>query len=492
MSDEAKKDGENFAAMFEAYEAGMQDNVRVGDKITGTVIAIDGASVFVGTGAKRDGVIEREELLDDKGELTVAVGDEIELYVVGTSGGELKLSKAMSGRGGFEMLEQAKANELPVEGKVLAQCKGGFNVQVMGKRAFCPMSQIDDRFVENAEEYVGQTLQFLIIKLEQGGRNLVVSRRELLGREKAAAMDKFQEEVKAGDVVEGTVKRLADFGAFIEVAPGVEGLAHISELSWGRVDNPADAVKVGDTLPVKLLDVSKGKKGGVKISLSVKQAQQDPWETAGDRFAAGDKVEGKVIRLADFGAFVEIAPGLEGLVHLSEMAHGRRIMKADEVVTPGQTVTVSIKDLDPVKRRISLSIKDAEGDPWGGVVEGLSVGAEVKGTVESFGKYGLFVTLFPGVTGLLPKSKLAQAPKERREELEKAKPGDEVSVFVDEIKPTERKITLGAGRSEESAEPRDWKKHTSAGRAPSQNGGHSGGMGLLGEKLAEAMARKKK
>ncbi len=488
MSDEIKKDGEDFASMFEAYEAGMQDNVRVGDKIKGTVIAIDGSSVFVSTGAKRDGVIAREELQGDDGELGVAVGDEIELYVVGTGGGELKLSKAMGGKGGFEQLEQVKAAGLPVDGKVTGAVKGGFSIQIMGKRAFCPMSQLDDRFVDNAEEYVGKTFQFLIIKLEQGGRNLVVSRRELLMREKAESQAKFQEEVKEGDVVQGTVKRLAEFGAFIEVAPGVEGLCHISELSYARLENPADAVKPGDVIPVKVIEIGQAKKGGLKIGLSAKQAQQDPWETASDLFKTGDKVPGKVVRLADFGAFVEIAPGLEGLVHLSEMAFGRRVMKAEDVVKAGEAVTVAIKDIDPVKRRISLSLKEAEGDPWADVESQLSVGAEITGTVESFGKYGLFVTLLPGITGLLPKSKLAQAPKEKREEVEKAKPGDSVTLFVDEVKPAERKITLGAGQSED-AEPKDWKKHVKSGAAPQPR---AASMGLLGEKLAEAMRNKKK
>lgn len=488
MSDEAKKDGEDFASMFEAYEAEMQDNVRVGDKISGTVISIDGAGVFVGVGAKRDGVVAREELLDENGELSVAVGDTVDLYVVGMSGGEIKLSKAMGGRGGFEQLEQAKANDMPVEGKVTGLVKGGFSVQVMGKRAFCPVSQIDDRFVENPEEYVGKTLPFLIIKLEQGGRNLVVSRREILAREKAEAMTAFQEQAKVGDVVEGTVKRLADFGAFIEIIPGVEGLAHISELSWSRVDKPAEAVREGEVLPVKILDIAPAKKGGMKISLSVKQAQQNPWETAGERFRAGDKVTGRVIRLADFGAFVEIAPGLEGLVHLSEMAHGRRVMKADEVVSAGQEVTVSIKDIDLERHRISLSIKDAEGDPWLELASTLSVGQEITGTAESFGKFGLFVTLLPGVTGLLPKSKLAQAPKEKREALERAKPGDQVTIFVDEIKPAERKITLGAGQSEEAqAEPKDWKKHAKAAGVEAPKGG---GMNSLADKLAQAMRAK--
>lgn len=488
MSDEMKKDGEDFAAMFEAYEAGMQDNVRVGDKITGTVIAIDGSSVFIGTGTKRDGVIAREELLNAEGELTVAVGDEIELYVVNTGGGELKLSKAMGGKGGFEQLEQIQAAGLPVDGKVVGAVKGGFSVMVLGKRAFCPMSQLDDRFVDNAEEYVGKTFQFAIIKIEQGGRNLVVSRRELLMREKAESQAKFQSEVKEGDVVQGTVKRLTDFGAFIEVAPGVEGLCHISELSYARLEKTSDAVKIGDVLPVKIVEIGQAKKGGLKIGLSAKQAQQNPWDTAGDQFKNGDKVPGKVIRLADFGAFVEIAPGLEGLVHLSEMAYGRRIMKAEDVVKVGDIVTVAIKDIDPVKRRISLSLKDAEGDPWNEVENQLSIGAEVTGTVESFGKYGLFVTLLPGITGLLPKSKLAQAPKEKREALEAAKPGDSVTLFVDEIKPAERKITLGAGQSED-AEPKDWKKHAKSGAAPQPK---AQSMGLLGEKLAEAMRGKKK
>ncbi|MEZ7198370.1 30S ribosomal protein S1 [Pseudodesulfovibrio karagichevae] len=471
---------ESFAELFEQYSEGGGDDLSVGDKVTGTVIQVGENTVFVDTGTKLDGIVEREELLDEDGNCTVAEGDKVELYVVGKDSGGIKLSRAISGIGGLAMLEEAKSGGLPVEGKVESTCKGGFNVTLLQRRAFCPVSQIDARFVENAEEYVGQTLEFLITKLENHGRNVVVSRRALLEREAAESAQSFVSETKVGDEVEGTITRLAAFGAFVEIMPGLEGLVHISQLGYGRVGHPEEAVSVGQKVRAKITRLENDDKGRLKISLSMKELAQNPWDTLSATFAAGDIVPGKVVRLADFGAFVEIAPGVDGLVHVSEMSHTKRVNKPSDMVKEGDVVSVKIKSIDMEKRRISLSMKDAEGDPWSGVADRYQAGQKVEGVVEKQEQFGIFIQLEPGITGLLPKSVIARSEKPAA--FEKLRTGDTVEVVIGEIKAKERKISLTTGDAREDG---DWKEFAPKRKAD------TGSMGLLGAKLQEALDKKK-
>ena len=488
MSEEFKErngveDGEaSFAELFEQYSEGGGDDLNVGDKVSGTVIQVGETTIFVDTGTKLDGIVEREELLDEDGNCTVVSGDTVELYVVGKDSGGIKLSKAISGIGGLAMLEETKAGSLPVEGKVESTCKGGFNVTVLQRRAFCPVSQIDARFVENPEEYVGQTLEFLITKLEQHGRNIVVSRRMLLERDAAESAASFVEETKVGDDVEGTITRLAGFGAFVEIMPGLDGLVHISQISHGRIGHPEEAVSVGQKVKAKITRVEHDDKGRLKISLSMKELAQDPWDTVGSTFAEGDKLTGKVVRLTDFGAFVELAPGIDGLVHVSEMSYTQRINKPADFVSEGQEVAVKIKSIDPMKRRISLSMKDAEGDPWMDVDAKYQAGQKVTGTVEKQEQFGIFIQLEPGITGLLPKSVIARS--ENPAPFEKLHPGDEIEIVIGEVKPKERKISLTTGDAQDGD---DWKQFS----PKKSHATDSGNVGLLGAKLQEALDKKK-
>lgn len=468
---------EDFAELFASYESQRKAALKAGDKVSGTVISIGQKSVFVDCGASVDGIVDREELLNDAGELTVAEGDTLELYVVGLTDDSVRLSKALTGAGGLNMLQDAYDGGVPVEGKVREQIKGGFHVEIMKRRAFCPVSQIDSRYVANPEDYVGQTLQFRITKLTEGGRNIVVSRRALLEVEQQQASAEFFDGVKPGDVVEGTVTRLAAFGAFVELVPGVEGLVHISEISWARIQSPEEALSVGDRVRVKYLGTSAGKKPGeTRLSLSIKQAQDDPWKTVTERFKDGDKVTGKVVKLMEFGAFVEIAPGIEGLVHVSEMSYAKRVNKPGDVVQVGDMVAAVIKQIDVEKQRISLSMRDAEGDPWLTVADKYPVGQTFEGTVEKRQQFGLFVNLEPGVTGLLPQSVMAKAEGEVK--FDKLVPGDKVVVSIESVNLRDRKISLGTGKKEEVS---DWK-----GYKP-QAGGD---MGSLGDVLAKALKKK--
>jgi len=472
----------SFAELFEQYSEGGGDDLSIGDKVAGQVIQVGESTIFVDTGTKLDGIVEREELLDEEGNCTVKEGDTVELYVVGKDSGGIKLSRALSGIGGVAMLEEAKAGGLPVEGNVESTCKGGFNVKIMQQRAFCPVSQIDNRFVEDPEEYVGKTLEFLITKVEQRGRNIVISRRSLLERETAQAVETFTAETKVGDEIEGTVTRLAAFGAFVEIMPGLDGLVHISQISHGRIGHPEEAVTVGQKVKAKITKYEHDDKGRLKISLSMKELAQDPWDTISATFTEGDKVTGKVVRLADFGAFVEVAPGIDGLVHVSEMSYTQRVHKPSDFVKEGELVSVKIKSIDTDSRRIGLSMKDAEGDPWMDVEEKYQAGQKVEGTVEKQEQFGIFIQLEPGITGLLPKSVLARS--EKAASFEKLHAGDKVEIVIAQVKAGERKISLTTGDAQDDG---DWKEF--APKKQKSSGGS--GMGLLGAALQDAMNKKK-
>lgn len=473
----------SFAEMLAEHEREEAPRISLspGQRVSVRIVAITGDTIFVSTGSKVDGIVDREELEVD-GELPVQVGDSLDLYVVTVSPQEVKLSKILRGAGSISALEEAKEAGLPVEGKVTGQVKGGYAVDVMKRRAFCPSSQIDLRQPEDPEAPVGKTYPFLITRLEKGGRNIVVSRRTLLDREQAENRDALLAQVHVGDVREGAVSRLAPFGAFIELAPGVEGLAHLSELSWARVGQADEAVSVGDMVRFKILGIDKNEKG-VRISLSLKQVTDDPWKGVAERLVPGDVVTGKVVRNAPFGSFVEVLPGVDGLVHLSELSFEKRVNRPDEVVVPGDVVSVKIKEVDADKRRISLSLRDAAGNPWDTVTETLPLDMDVTGTMEKRAAFGLFITLSPGITGLMPSGVIQASPARR--ELERLSPGDAVSVRVKSIDVANRRISLvpaGEAGGDDSHE-KDWKRH-----APKPASASS--MGSLGLALQAALGKK--
>ncbi len=469
---------ESFAELFESYSAGMNEDIRVGDKIQGKIISISDNAVFVDTGTKADGIVESEELKDEDGRLPFEVGDTLELFVVEANESEIRLSKAIAGIGGLTMLKDAHANGIPVEGKVIQTIKGGFQVEVLKRRAFCPISQIDTQYVEDAEIYVGQVYQFRITKLAERGRNIVLSRRDLLEAELQKQRKAFMQELAVDQLYTGRVTRLMPYGAFVELTPGVEGMVHISELSWSRVEKPEAVVQPGDKIEVKILRIEPGEKQ-MKIALSAKQVTGNPWDRVEQEVAVGEKMTGKVTRCAPFGAFVELVPGIEGLVHISEMSYTRRVLNPEEIVQPGQSISVLVKEVDPVKRRISLSIREAEGDPWLDVEQKFTVGQPVGGTVEKVEKFGVFIALAPGIVGLLPKSVIKDSPLASR--FESLKPGDGVQVVVANVQANERRISLGLGESDDES---NWRRFSKK----SQNDSNSG-LGSLGDKLAEALKK---
>ncbi|MFZ2632840.1 MAG: 30S ribosomal protein S1 [Desulfosalsimonadaceae bacterium] len=472
---------ESFADLFESYMT-EQKEVNVGDRINGEIISIGDKNVFINTGTKTDGVVEKGELLDKDGQLPYKKGDRLDLYIVAISDGEIRLSKAISGAGMDHLLHDAYKTRIPVEGKVVETCKGGFRVSIMNKTAFCPISQMDTQYVETPEGYVGNTYEFLLTKFEDRGKNIIVSRRDLLKKQQEAAKKEFFTKVQSGDIVDAVVKTIMPYGAFVEIYPGVEGLIHISELSWTRLGHPNELVKTGDPIKAKILDINKDTG---KISMSARQAATDPWLLVNHQFKNGDKTEGKVTRCTDFGAFVEIAPGIEGLVHISEMSYQKRISKASDVVSPGDVIPVMIKEIDLLNKRMSLSMKAVEGDPWTNIEGKYAVGQQVFGKIEKKESFGYFIQLEPGVTGMLPKSKISAAHNPA--DIEKLKIDDPIAVKIEEIKPRERKISLGV-----EGDTDDWKAFVKKEAPPSSFGTLGGALGDLGQKLQSALNSKKK
>jgi small subunit ribosomal protein S1 len=355
---------EDFASLFAQSEAKEKSRrkLRAGDLVRGRVVAIGAQSAFVAIGAKAEGVIDLAEFRDGAtGDVALAIGDQIEATVTDDGGrsGSIVL-KRMLGRGGHVPgeLEQALELRIAVEGIVTGQNKGGFDVQIAGQRAFCPSGQIDVRRNDPAQ-YVGQRLRFHVTKIEGGGRNIVVTRRQLLEEEAAAQAEETWRRLEVGAVVRGTVTSLRDFGAFVDIG-GVDALIHVSELSYGHVANPADVLEIGQTIEAQVVKLEPDPTGGRgRVGLSLRALTPDPWQTAAERFSAGTTVNGTVRRIEPFGAFVEIAPGLEGLVHVSRLALDRRISHPRQVVTIGNEVEVTVVSLDPEKRRIALSMVES-------------------------------------------------------------------------------------------------------------------------------------
>lgn len=355
---------EDFAALLAEYEPeqrGKRGGPSVGDMVSGAIISIGRDSVFVEIGAKSEGVLDREQVSNDEGELRVAVGDTIEARVVSTKGGTITLRTQLSrGPDAAGEIAQAFEHGMPVEGVVGEVNKGGVEVQIAGMRAFCPVSQLDNRFVDDPTEYVGRKLTFKITRFEPGrGRNanIVVSRRALLEEEAAARAVETRKTLAVGSVLRGTVTSIKPYGAFVDIG-GLEGMLHISELGYQRVEHPADILSEGQELDVLVLKIDKtdNPKRPEKIGLSLKAMAADPWHDAITHFSAGDRVKGTVVRTEAFGAFVELAPGIEGLVHVSELGASKRVNHAREVVKVGEAVEVTVLGIDKAKKRISLSI----------------------------------------------------------------------------------------------------------------------------------------
>ncbi|MFT6628418.1 MAG: small subunit ribosomal protein S1, partial [Flavobacteriales bacterium] len=346
---------DDFAAMLGDSPMASADP-HVGERVKATIVAIGADNIFVALGSKSEGVLSSGDFVDGDGNLTVAIGDEIEAVVVSVGGDGVRLATALGGaHGGSEMLEEAQQAGIPVEGRVTGTNKGGFDVEVMGARGFCPFSQMDLDSNSEPETYVGQTLLFLVQRVEEGGRNVVVSRAALLRQERAAKAAEILDTIKEGAIFNGIVSRVQDFGAFVDIG-GVDGLVHVSEISYSRLDHPSEMLKEGDAVRVVVMRVQDiHDDRNRRIGLSMKSLDEDPWGAAMRELQAGTTIQGTVSRLEAFGAFVELRPGVDGLVHVSEIAQGKRINHPKDVLTVGDDIEVQVMRVDPQKRQIALS-----------------------------------------------------------------------------------------------------------------------------------------
>ncbi|MCC6749132.1 MAG: S1 RNA-binding domain-containing protein [Deltaproteobacteria bacterium] len=387
---------EDFATLLAEFEAAQPKSERrarpqVGDRVRGRVVSLGEEIALVDLGQKAEGIIDTAQLRDASGALTVAIGDELEAQVVeiDDSTGTLRLARTL-GRGpdGSAALEQAHAHGLAVEGLVGAVIKGGVEVQVAGVRAFCPISQLDARYVEDPQRFVGQRLQFRITRYEAGGRgrgpNVVLSRRDLLEEEAAARASELKAHLKVGLVLDGTVTSLKDYGAFVDLG-GLEGMLHVSELGHSRVTKPGDVLQLGQRVQVQVIKIEEGTAGkrGPRIGLSLKALERDPWGDLAVRLPEGTRRAGKVARLEPFGAFVELEPGIEGLLHISQLVTDRPLRHAKEALSVGETVKVQVISVEPERHRISLALAPSDED--GGEAVAAPAGGAAPKSLGTFG-----------------------------------------------------------------------------------------------------------
>ncbi|HXG22142.1 MAG TPA: S1 RNA-binding domain-containing protein [Methylomirabilota bacterium] len=443
---------EDFASLFAHEESGPA--LSEGQVVKGRVVQISADSVFVDIQEKGEGIIARAELEDHQGNLEVGVDDEVEATVISTDG-EIRLSrKLLKGMRARAMLENAVANGLPVEGKVVGVIKGGYEVTVAGVRAFCPFSQIDVRRVESSDAYLNQVLEFRVTRYGDNGRNIVLSRRQLLEERAKKAAEETRQRIVPGAVLSGTVSSLTDFGAFVDLG-GVQGLVHVSELSHSRAVKPADVLQVGQEVSVKVLKID-DKTG--KIALSMKALEGDPWAAAPTQLRERQIVRGRIVRAMDFGVFVELLPGVDGLLHMSEVPRSQQ-GRIKEAAEKQEEITVLILGIDPDKKRISLALAPEGSEPGGQLESSLSVGSVVTGTVDRVEPFGVFVRVGPGQVGLIPNAEMGtQRGADHRKEFA---PGTEVKVVVLGIEDNGKRIRLSRAKAlarEEQAETQAYLK----------------------------------
>jgi small subunit ribosomal protein S1 len=405
----------------------------------GTVVAVSPDGVIVDIGFKTEGMIPAEEFRGDSGDLEVAVGDRIVFSIKGRdSGGYYLLSKVEVARPkDWSSLEKAFASKSPIAGVVTGVVKGGLSVDV-GVRAFLPASRSGAKDAAELEALVEKEISCLIIKLDVADEDVVVDRRALLEEEELKERRKAFDALEVGSVVHGTVRTLTDFGAFVDLG-GLDGLLHVADMSWTRVNKPADVLKVGDELDVKILSIDRGSH---RISLGLKQLAADPWTLAAEKYKTNDRINGKVTRVVDFGAFVELEPGIEGLIHVSDLSWSKKARAPKEIVKPGELVDVVITNVNTDGHRIGLSLKQALGDPWEEAARKFPADSVVEGRITSIVKFGAFMELAEGIEGMIHIGDLSNEKRINHPD-EVLKVGQVVRAQVLEFDRAKRRIRLG-------------------------------------------------
>jgi small subunit ribosomal protein S1 len=460
------------------FEASVQaKRLDQGELVEGRIVSIGPEVALVDVGRKGEAVMDIAELKNADGEIEVKLGDLVQAMVVSTSGG-LTLSRRLGGSAASDQqLEVAFQSGLPVEGKVERQIKGGYEVRVGRRRAFCPISQIDLRGAD-AAAHEGHVYQFRIIEYKEGGESIVLSRRALLEDEQRANAAKVRDKIVTGAVITGRVASVREFGAFVDLGAGVQGLLHVSEMAWSRVSNPAEMVTPGEEITVKVLRVDEDKQ---KISLGLKQLSADPWSRVAETYKVGQRLPGRVTRVAQFGAFVELEPGVEALAHASTFEPTGRSGGWMSQVVAGMTGTFEILAIDLEQKRIGMALVpegSAGTEGATGARPGIVAGTRLTGKVERHENFGVFVFLAPGRTGVIPLSETGVA---KEGDVRRALPvGADVEVIVLEIDPSGRRIRLSAKAVAEAREAEEVREWTERNSPPAE------GSGILADKLRSA------
>src|SRR5262247_2634208 len=431
---------EDFAALL--AESFGQDSVKEGEILRGTVIAVGKDYAIVDVGYKSEGQVPLEEFRTADGSIEVKPGDVVDVLLESreNDAGMCVLSKEKADR--FKVWDEISAacerDEL-IEGTISARVKGGLSVTIRGGvKAFLPGSQVDLRPVRNLDAFLNQSFKFKVIKFNKKRGNIVLSRRVLLEKERAALKESTLERLKEGQIVEGIVKNLTEYGAFIDLG-GIDGLLHITDMSWGRVNHPSEMFQVGDHVKVKVLKFNPETE---RVSLGLKQITEDPWSHAAEKYIPGTVVKGKVVSLKDYGAFIELEEGIEGLVHVSEMSWTRRVKHPSKVVAVGDTVEAVVLDIGPRQKRISLGIEQLEPNPWSVIEQKYPVGTRVSGAVRNVTNFGVFVGLEEGIDGLVHVSDISWT-EQIKHPSEKFNKGDAVEAVVLKIDKENEKFSLG-------------------------------------------------
>ncbi len=428
------------ASEFEAMFEESLRTVKPGGVVKGRVVGITSTHVLIDVGYKSEGQIPIQEFTDRQGNLQVKVGDDVDVYFEtseGEGGGIVLSRQRAENLKVWEDLEKAYNEGRGVEGRILGKVKGGFNVDV-GVPGFLPGSHVEIRPSRNLDRFIGTTDRFMILKFNRGRGNVVVSRRALLEQERDSLKQEILKVLEEGVILEGTVKNITGYGAFVDLG-GIDGILHISDMSWGRINHPSEIVQVGQKIQVVVLKFDTEKE---RISLGMKQLTPDPWHTVAEKYAVGSRVQGKVISLMDYGAFVELESGIEGLIHISEMSWTRKIAHPSKILQVGQQVEVVVLNVDPGHRRISLGLKQIMANPWEAAKEKYPVGSVVQGPVRNITEFGIFVGIEEGIDGLVHISDLHWSKKIKHPS-ELFKKGDVVEAKVLGINVENERFSLG-------------------------------------------------
>ena len=430
---------ESFAELF---EQSLKDiDMKPGSIITGTIIDIDSEWITVNAGLKSEGVIERKEFIDDNGEFTLQVGDEVKvaLDAVEDGFGATKLSREKAKRAETWMvLEEAFEKDEPVIGVINGKVKGGFTVDVNTIRAFLPGSLVDVRPVREVDHLMNKDLEFKLIKLDQKRNNVVVSRRAVLESVNTAERDELLANLEEGQSVKGVVKNLTDYGAFVDLG-GVDGLLHITDMSWKRIKHPSEIVNVGEEIDVKILKFDRERN---RVSLGLKQLGEDPWVEIKNRYPENTRVKAVVTNLTDYGCFAELEEGVEGLIHVSEMDWTNKNIHPSKLVQLGDEVEVMILDIDQERRRISLGLKQCQQNPWDGFAEKFKKGDKISGNIKSITDFGIFIGLEGEIDGLVHLSDISWEEPGEQAVREYTK-GDKLDTVILSVDPERERISLG-------------------------------------------------